>query len=96
MGKFSWESWLFFLSYGVVGISTSLLLNSWFRRYYWASTLAAALSAAIFTFGIILLDTHPRSEGERIMIAFFAYVFFIPLTFATGALVKLLRRMTSA
>ena len=95
MGKFSSEIWLILLSYGVVGIGTGILLNSWWRHYYWASTFAAALSAAIFTFALILLDTHPRSESDRIMIAFFLYVLFIPLTFATGAIVNLFRRTIS-
>lgn len=91
MGTLSWQTWIVLISYGLIGISTSILVNTWWKRYYWASTLAAALSAVIFALIISLLEGGHRAEGEVIMIAFFAYIFFLPLVFATGAFVKLLQ-----
>ena len=96
MGTMSGETWLILISFVLIGTTTSVLLNSRWRSYYWASTLAAGVSAIIFGFGIILLDGTHRADGEGIMIAFFAYLFFIPLTFAVGAIFKLLRKFASA
>jgi hypothetical protein len=90
------SSWIILIAYGVIGITTTIIMNSWWTRYYWANTFAAGLSAIIFATVIYFLDGTNREEGEGIMIALFAYFFFIPLTFMTGAIFKLVRRMASS
>ena len=96
METLSWETSIILVSYGLIGISTTIVMNSWWKSYYWASTIAAAISAVIFTLFIILWDGSDRAEGEGIMIALFVYFFFVPLTFLTGAVFKVVRRMVSA
>lgn len=96
MEQISSQGWMILASYAVLGIGTSIILNTWWIRYYWACTIAAGISAFVFASGVVLLDGNRRAEGEGIMIALFAYLFFVPLTFSAGAVYKLVRRLTSA